>query len=52
MHNQGKDKYQQAFADLEPVSSTDGSFLGSSLQAQQQKEHIHENESITGFRKS
>ncbi len=40
MHNQGKDKYQQAFADLEPVSSTDGSFLGSSLQAQQQKKHM------------
>jgi hypothetical protein len=40
MHNQGQDKYQQAFADLEPVSSTDGSFLGSSLQAQQQKEHM------------
>ncbi|MFN6568656.1 site-specific integrase [Dendronalium sp. ChiSLP03b] len=40
MHNQGKDKYQQAFADLEPVSSTDGSFLGSSLQAQQQREHM------------
>jgi hypothetical protein len=40
MHNQGQDKYQQAFADLEPVSSTDGSFLGSSLQAQQQREHM------------
>lgn len=40
MHNQGKDKYQQAFADLEPISSTDGSFLGSSLQAQQQREHM------------
>ncbi|MDZ8238116.1 MAG: site-specific integrase [Nostoc sp. ChiQUE01a] len=40
MHNQGKDKYQQAFADLEPVSSTDGSFFGSSLQAQQQREHM------------
>ncbi|WP_196511246.1 site-specific integrase [Nostoc sp. NZL] len=40
MHNQGQDKYQQAFADLEPISSTDGSFLGSSLQAQQQKEHM------------
>ncbi|MBW4612935.1 MAG: site-specific integrase [Desmonostoc vinosum HA7617-LM4] len=40
MHNQGKDKYQQAFADLEPVSSTDGSFIGSSLQAQQQREHM------------
>jgi hypothetical protein len=40
MENQGKDKYQQAFADLEPLSSTDGSFLGSSLQAQQQREHM------------
>ncbi|BAY90817.1 MULTISPECIES: site-specific integrase [unclassified Tolypothrix] len=40
MHNQGQDKYQQAFADLEPVSSTDGSFFGSSLQAQQQREHM------------
>ncbi|WP_208099041.1 site-specific integrase [Nostoc sp. 106C] len=40
MHNQGQDKYQQAFADLEPVSSTDGSFLGSSMQAQQQREHM------------
>ncbi|WP_414563675.1 MULTISPECIES: site-specific integrase [unclassified Anabaena] len=40
MHNQGQDKYQQAFADLEPFSSTDGSFLGSSLQAHQQKEHM------------
>ncbi|WP_211175850.1 site-specific integrase [Brasilonema sp. UFV-L1] len=40
MHNQDFDKYQQAFADLEPVSSTDGSFLGSSLQAQQQREHM------------
>lgn len=40
MHNQGEDKYQQAFADLEPVSSTDGSFLGSSQQAQQQREHM------------
>ncbi|MEA5503691.1 site-specific integrase [Halotia wernerae UHCC 0503] len=40
MHNQGQDKYQQAFADLEPVSSTDGSFLGSSQQAQQQREHM------------
>jgi hypothetical protein len=40
MHNLGQDKYQQAFADLEPVSSTDGSFLGSSLQAQQQREHM------------
>ncbi|BAB73399.1 site-specific integrase [Anabaena sp. FACHB-709] len=40
MQNQGQDKYQQAFADLEPLSSTDGSFLGSSLQAQQQREHM------------
>jgi hypothetical protein len=40
MHNQDFDKYQQAFADLEPVSSTDGSFLGSSLQAQQQREYM------------
>ncbi|MCV3217390.1 hypothetical protein OGM63_28435 [Plectonema radiosum NIES-515] len=40
MHNQDFDKYQQAFADLEPFSSTDGSFLGSSLQAQQQREHM------------
>ncbi|WP_427160146.1 site-specific integrase [Aliinostoc sp. HNIBRCY26] len=40
MENQGQDKYQQAFADLEPLSSTDGSFLGSSLQAQQQREHM------------
>ncbi|MEJ1933227.1 site-specific integrase, partial [Nostoc sp. NIES-2111] len=40
MENQGKDKYQQAFADLDPLSSTDGSFLGSSLQAQQQREHM------------
>ncbi|HEY9798984.1 MAG TPA: site-specific integrase [Leptolyngbyaceae cyanobacterium] len=40
MENQGKDKYQQAFADLEPLSSTDGSFIGSSLQAQQQREHM------------
>ncbi|MBD2345612.1 site-specific integrase [Anabaena subtropica] len=40
MQNQGQDKYQQAFADLEPISSTDGSFLGSSLQAQQQREHM------------
>jgi integrase len=40
MHNQDFDKYQQAFADLEPVSSTDGSFIGSSLQTQQQKEHM------------
>lgn len=40
MYNQGQDKYQQAFADLEPVSSTDGSFLGSSMQAQQQREHM------------
>ncbi|GAB1538288.1 site-specific integrase [Scytonema sp. NUACC21] len=40
MEKQGTDKYQQAFADLEPVSSTDGSFLGSSLQAQQQREHM------------
>ncbi|MBD2254049.1 site-specific integrase [Nostoc parmelioides] len=40
MQNQGEDKYQQAFADLEPLSSTDGSFLGSSLQAQQQREHM------------
>jgi hypothetical protein len=40
MHNQDFDKYQQAFADLEPFSSTDGSFLGSSLQTQQQKEHM------------
>ncbi|MGH7999274.1 MAG: site-specific integrase [Brasilonema sp.] len=40
MRNQDKDKYQQAFEDLEPVSSTDGSFLGSSQQAQQQREHM------------
>jgi hypothetical protein len=40
MHNQDFDKYQQAFADLEPVSSTDGSFLGSSQQAQQQREYM------------
>lgn len=40
MHNQGQDKYQEAFADLEPASSTDGSFLGSSQQAQQQREHM------------
>ncbi|MBD2494066.1 site-specific integrase [Nostoc sp. FACHB-280] len=40
MENQGQDKYQQAFADLEPLSSTDGSFIGSSLQAQQQREHM------------
>ncbi|MBE9051025.1 site-specific integrase [Nostocales cyanobacterium LEGE 11386] len=40
MHNQGQDKYQQAFADLEPFPSTDGSFLGSSLQANQQKAHM------------
>ncbi|MBD2441147.1 site-specific integrase [Nostoc sp. FACHB-110] len=40
MQNQGQDKYQQAFADLEPLSSTDGSFIGSSLQAQQQREHM------------
>lgn len=40
MEKQGTDKYQQAFEDLEPVSSTDGSFLGSSLQAQQQREHM------------
>ncbi|MGI8503022.1 MAG: site-specific integrase [Hassallia sp.] len=40
MHNQDFDKYQQAFADLEPASSTDGSFLGSSQQAQQQREHM------------
>ncbi|BAY23694.1 phage integrase family protein, XisA [Calothrix sp. NIES-2100] len=40
MHNQGQDEYQQAFADLEPVASTDGSFFGSSLQAQQQREHM------------
>ena len=40
MHNQGSDKYQQAFADMEPLPSTDGSFLGSCLQSQQQKEHM------------
>jgi hypothetical protein len=40
MQNQDKDKYQQAFADLELLSSTDGSFLGSSLQAKQQREHM------------
>ncbi|MBW4479352.1 MAG: site-specific integrase [Tolypothrix brevis GSE-NOS-MK-07-07A] len=40
MHNQDFDKYQQAFADLEPFSSTDGSFIGSSLQTQQQQEHM------------
>ncbi|GAX43720.1 phage integrase family protein, XisA [Tolypothrix sp. NIES-4075] len=40
MHNQDFDKYQQAFADFEPVSSTDGSFLGSSQQAQQQREYM------------
>ncbi|MFO0173385.1 MAG: site-specific integrase, partial [Aphanizomenon sp.] len=40
MYNQSEDKYQEAFADLEPISSTDGSFLGSSLQAQQQREHM------------
>ncbi|MBD2665716.1 XisA [Richelia sinica FACHB-800] len=40
MDNQGHDKYQKAFADLEVISSTDGSFLGSSLQAQQQREHM------------
>lgn len=40
MEKQGIDKYQQAFEDLEPISSTDGSFLGSSLQAQQQREHM------------
>ncbi|MEO0935351.1 MAG: site-specific integrase, partial [Cyanobacteria bacterium J06641_2] len=40
MDNQGKDKYQQAFADMEPLPSTDGSFLGSRLQSQQQKEHM------------
>ncbi|WP_211173364.1 site-specific integrase [Brasilonema bromeliae] len=40
MEKQSKDKYQQAFEDLEPVSSTDGSFLGSSQQAQQQREHM------------
>lgn len=40
MHNQGQDKYQTAFADLEPFPSTDGSFIGSSLQAQQQKKHM------------
>ncbi|WP_082803752.1 site-specific integrase [Anabaena sp. 4-3] len=40
MQNQGQDKYQLAFADLEPLSSTDGSFLGSSLQAQQQREFM------------
>jgi hypothetical protein len=40
MHNQDFDKYQQAFADLEPFSSTDGSFLGSSQQAQQQREYM------------
>ncbi|MFB2769447.1 site-specific integrase [Pelatocladus sp. BLCC-F211] len=40
MQNQDKDKYQQAFADLELLSSTDGSFIGSSLQAKQQREHM------------
>ncbi len=40
MHNQGEDKYQQAFADMEPLPSTDGSFLGSCLQSQQQREHM------------
>ena len=40
MHNQGQDKYQQAFADMEPLPSTDGSFLGSCLQSQQQREHM------------
>ena len=40
MDHQGKDKYQEAFTDLEPFPSTDGSFLGSSLQAQQQREHM------------
>lgn len=35
-----QDKYQQAFADLEPLPSTDGSFLGSCLQSHQQKEHM------------
>ena len=40
MHNQGQDKYQQAFADMEPFPSTDGSFLGSCLQSEQQKEHM------------
>ncbi len=40
MEKQSKDKYQQAFEDLEPVPSTDGSFLGSSQQAQQQREHM------------
>ena len=40
MHNQGQDKYQQAFADMEPLPSTDGSFLGSCVQSQQQKEHM------------
>ncbi len=42
MHNQGQDKYQQAFADMEPIPSTDGSFLGSCLQSQQQREHMRE----------
>jgi integrase len=40
METHGTDKYQQAFEDLEPISSTDGSFLGSSQQAQQQREHM------------
>ena len=40
MHNQGQDKYQQAFADMEPLPSTDGSFLGSCLQLKQQKEQM------------
>ena len=40
MHNQGQDKYQQAFADMEPLPSTDGSFLGSCMQSQQQREHM------------
>ena len=42
MHNQGQDKYQRAFADMEPIPSTDGSFLGSCLQSQQQREHMRE----------
>ena len=40
MHNQGSDKYQRASADMEPLPSTDGSFLGSCLQSLQQKEHM------------